>query len=178
MCAMTAGMKPSLIPAISRKICMHFPLPSRPVAACVFCPTRVTNVLTTTVLNPWHTPATSDGARSASITTTTILRGMFNETYSHDSSDMLCDWESRLRFTLERPTRIRRAYSKPKFLRTTKYVSGFFRSGARPHRSRAMGRRSHRYTFIVSPTLQNSGSAYWIISPTCTSALPVCFSSI
>lgn len=36
-------------------------------------------------------------------------------------------------------------------------------------------RRPHRYTFIVSPTLQNSDSAYWITSPICTSALPVCF---
>jgi len=36
-------------------------------------------------------------------------------------------------------------------------------------------RQPHRYTFIVSPPLQNSDGAYWIIFPTCTSASPVCF---
>lgn len=36
-------MKPSLIPAISRKTCTHFPLPFRRVATCVFCLSRVTN---------------------------------------------------------------------------------------------------------------------------------------
>lgn len=38
-------MKPSLIPAISRKICTHFPLPSvsRPVSGREICLTRVTN---------------------------------------------------------------------------------------------------------------------------------------
>lgn len=46
--------------------------------------------------------------------------------------------------------------------------------GIRPDFALTSRRQPRRYTFIVSPTLRNSDSAYWIISPTCTSALPVC----
>src|SRR6266436_3981771 len=44
--------------------------------------------------------------------------------------------------------------------------------GPRPRKYCTHG--PHRYTFIVSPTLQNSDSAYWITSPTCTLVSPVC----
>jgi hypothetical protein len=115
----------------------------------------------------------------ASITTTTTLRGTFKERCLRDSCDMPCDWESRLLCTLGRRTTIRRAYSRPKFPKTIRYSSSSFplyRMGLDPMDLVLTGRRHpHRYTFIVSPTLQNSDSAYWIISPTCTSALPVCF---
>lgn len=77
--------------------------------------------------------------RSVSITTTTILRGTFKEMFLHDSSVMLCGWESRSRCTLERRTRIRRGYSRPKFPKTTRYSSTFprYRMGSR---SRILGR--------------------------------------
>ena len=77
--------------------------------------------------------------RLASITTTTILRGTFKKMFLHGSSVMLCGWESRSRCTLERRTRIRRGYSRPKFPKTTRYSRTFLRYRMGP-RSRILGR--------------------------------------
>lgn len=54
------------------------------------------------------------------------------------------------------------------------------RMGPRPriyhaHLSTSHLRPSRRYTFIASQILQNSDSAYWIISPTCILASPARF---